>query len=131
MSNTRGPSPGAARHPDHRVQISSAANSCSAQNGATVLARSDAALIVDESGYPPVVYFPSQDVRLEHLVATESKTTCPFKGEAHYFALAEFPHEQDVAWTYPLVYDEVAELAGYIAFYEDRVQVSHNTALQS
>ena len=131
MSNTRGPSPGAARHPDHRVQISLAAKPCTAQSGARVLAESDAALIVNESGYPPVVYFPPQDVRLEHLVATESKSTCPFKGEAHYFALAELPHEQDVAWTYRLVYDEVAELAGYIAFYEDRVQVSHNAALQS
>jgi len=124
MHETRGPSPGAARYPDHQLRIAPLTNRVTAESGATVLATSTAALLVSESGHPPVVYFPHQDVRLENLFATDSKSTCPFKGEAGYFALADDPQGQDVAWTYPAVYDEVAELAGYIAFYEERVQVS-------
>ena len=123
MAKTRGPSPGAARYPGHEVTIAEADSRYVVRIGDTALAGSDEALIVRESGYDPVVYFPVPDVRMDRLAATDSASTCPFKGEATYFALADGPDGQDVAWTYPVVYDEVADLTGRIAFYADRVEV--------
>ena len=31
--------------------------------------------------------------------------------------------QKDIAWFYPAVYDEVEAIAGYIAFYADRVEI--------
>jgi len=124
MTETRGPSPGARRYPEHGVSIRPADSRYVAMRQEQELASSVQALIVEESGYPPVVYFPSADVRLDLLIATRSATTCPFKGEAAYFEHADSADGTDIAWTYPVVYDEVAALAGHIAFYAGQVDVS-------
>lgn len=88
-----------------------------------MLAASDKALLVEESGYEPVTYFPPQDVTSEYMLQSESHTTCPFKGRAEYFAASVDGEQKDIAWFYPAVYDEVEAIAGYIAFYADRVEI--------
>ncbi len=93
-------------------------------SGDELLADSTATLIVDESGYAPAVYFPRADVRVEQLAGSDSKTTCPFKGEAAYWRLASTGDSRDIAWSYPDTYDEVTDIAGFIAFYADRVTIS-------
>lgn len=116
---TLGPSPGARKDPGHAIRIRPAGRTWTASAEGRPLARSDDALVLDEAGYEPVLYFPPADVSREHLAGSSTRTRCPFKGEAHYYALGG----RDVAWTYPLVYDEVAEIAGYVAFYADRIDV--------
>ena len=117
-----GPAPGFKRNPDHAIEITPAATRWQARRGDEILADSDDALVLQEANYPPVVYFPRDDVSLTRLVATDSKTTCPFKGEAAYFAVSDSPG--DVAWTYPDTYDEVAAIAGHVAFYTNKVTVT-------
>ena len=124
MGNTLGPSPGATKHPDHRIDISENDGRWTVTvNGARV-ADSDATLVLNETNYKQVIYFPKQDVRTEQLIESDSYTTCPFKGDAHYFAADVKGETQDVAWFYPTVYDEVAAIEGYVAFYSDRVELS-------
>ena len=47
--------------------------------GGAVLGESDNALELTESGYPPVIYFPREDIAMEFLDASEKKTECPYK----------------------------------------------------
>jgi len=124
MSKLRGPSPGAKRHPNHAVRVTeNPGRFAVAVNGRTV-AESSATITVDETGYDRVIYFPPQDVRKSLLRESDSRTTCPFKGEANYLAAEINGEARDVAWFYPTVYEEVALIEGYVAFYADRVELS-------
>lgn len=116
-----GKAPGFDRSPDHTITIRPAGSRCQVHDGDALIADSRYALILEESGYAPVVYFPREDVRLERLESSERRTTCPFKGEASYLAV---PDGDPIAWSYPETYDEVAAIAGHIAFYPDRVRVT-------
>lgn len=124
MTQPRGPAPGLKRYPDYRIEIRPAGGRWQATLGDTVLASSERALLLDESRHPRVVYFPREDVVEGHLVATDSKTTCPFKGEASYFRSADGEGGDDIAWTYPETFDEVADIAGFVAFYSNQVSVA-------
>ena len=94
--------------------------------GSVPVAESCDTIAVEETGHDVVLYFPPEDVVTELLLKSDSRTTCPFKGEAHYFAAVVDGKKQDVAWFYPVIYDEMAAIAGYIAFYADRVNVNAN-----
>jgi uncharacterized protein (DUF427 family) len=118
-----GPSPGAVRYPRHRIKITPAPERWIARLKDKVVAHSDHALILEESKYPRVVYFPPSDVETALLLGSGSRTTCPFKGEARYFAAEVDGELRDVAWYYPEVYDEVAPIAGHVAFYPECVHV--------
>jgi acyl-CoA thioesterase len=49
---------------------------------------------------------------------------CPFKGEADYWTLAASePPLENVVWSYRAPFEEVAGLAGHVAFYCDRLEV--------
>ncbi len=122
MTASRGPAPGFHRCPGHRVAVRRSAGRFTVQLGGRLLADSENVLIVEESGYGAVVYFPPQDVSLDLLSATDSRTTCPFKGEASYFSAEDAT--RDIAWRYPVTYDEVSAIAGHVAFYTDRIQLS-------
>ncbi len=123
MNTTLGPSPGAARHPMHTVQVTPSDRNWTVNLDRSLLAQSNQALLVEESGYAPVVYFPPQDVRVNSMVESDSRTTCPFKGESQYLAAEIDGKRTDIAWSYPAVFNEVDAIAGYIAFYVDRVEI--------
>ena len=123
MSTNKGPAPGFINHPEHVVRIESTEKRWTVRDGDVVLADSHKTLIVEETGYERVIYFPPEDVSTERLVQTEDRSTCPFKGEARYFVNNVAKNSQPLAWTYPSVFDEVAPIKGYIAFYEDRVEL--------
>ncbi len=125
MSANKGPAPGFINHPDHVVRIESSEKRWTVRDGDVVLADSRKTLIVEETGYERVIYFPPEDVSMEHLFQTEDRSTCPFKGEARYFVHNVAKNGQPLAWTYPSVFDEVAPINGYIAFYEDRINLQH------
>ncbi len=123
MSPTLGASRAAARHPMHTLEILPSDRIWTVMLGGSLLARSETALVLEESGYAPVVYFPPQDVRAESMLESDSRTTCPFKGEAQYLAAEIDGKRIDIAWSYRDVYNEVEAIAGYIAFYADRVEL--------
>ena len=127
MSQTLGASPGSKKYPDHHVRISDGPARATASIGGIAVADSRATLAVDETGYERVIYFPRSDVDTDLLVASDSRTICPFKGEARYFASAINGTVSDVAWYYPSVYDEVAPIEGYVAFYADKVTLEYET----
>jgi uncharacterized protein (DUF427 family) len=112
--------------PDYRVDLLARLNRCTATDGGTVLASSERCLIVDEQDHGLVIYFPREDVDLDQLEPSDSTSRCPYKGNATYWRRPG--GADDVAWTYDDPYPEVARLAGFVAFYQDRVTVSVGVA---
>ena len=82
------------------------------------------ALELSEAGYKPVAYIPREDVEMSFFERTDRVTTCPYKGEANYYSIADREHRDDNAvWTYERPKPEVAAIAAHLAFYPNRVDV--------
>src|SRR3954447_25139866 len=107
---------------DYRVDILPRRNRVVARQNGVLLGETTRPLLVDEQDHGLVFYFPREDVRVEALRPTESVTYCPFKGRASHWSPAA--GGDDVAWTYEQPYPEVSRLAGYVAFYQDRVDLT-------
>ncbi len=90
-----------------------------------VVAETDAALTLQESTYPAVQYVPLADVSSSALTRSDTTTYCPYKGEANYYHVtAAGDTVDDVIWTYEQPYPAVAEIAGHVAFYANKADVS-------
>ncbi len=111
-----------ARYPEHRVAVEPSANRVRVRLDNQVVADSLQALVVRETNHDPVAYFPREDVRFAFFERTDHRTFCPFKGDASYWTVRAGERvEENVAWTYEDTFDEVADLRGYVAFFQDRV----------
>ena len=97
--------------------------------GDRVVADSTASLSLREADYPPIPYIPLADVDQSLLKPSATTTYCPFKGDASYYSISTPDGEvTDAIWTYESPYPAVAEIAGHVAFYPDRVQLSSTDA---
>ena len=86
--------------------------------GGAVLGESERALELTEGSYPPVIYFPREDVAMEFLDTSDKKTTCPHKGEASYFSIVtKSTTLHDSVWSYEAPKDAVKAIEGHLAFY--------------
>jgi uncharacterized protein (DUF427 family) len=108
--------------PDYRVDILARRNRVTVSLDGEVLADSVRTLLVDEQDHGLVFYFPPDDVRLERFVAVERTSRCPYKGTASYRRL-DGREPGLLVWSYEDPYPEVERLAGYVAFYQDVVDV--------
>lgn len=120
------PAPGFASNPEHRVDLAPETRRVRVVFGGVTIADSSAALRVEETGHAPVHYLPEKDVRLDLMHRTDHHTRCPFKGEASYWTIevpagGEVRRSDNAVWGYPTPYDEVRGIAGYYAFYPNRV----------
>ena len=107
------------------ITITPVAGSVTVQAGSTVLGRSDRALELREGSYPPVIYVPREDIDMGRLIRTDHMTKCPWKGQASYYSIkGDFGMLANAVWTYEVPKDEVAAIAGHLAFYPDRVKVT-------
>ena len=110
--------------PDHPITVGPAGTHVVVKVGTRVIAESDDALLLREASYPPVVYVPRED--LDESVVRPSATTsyCPYKGDAGYVSIDTGEQQvTDAGWTYQRPYEDVAAIAGHVAFYPDRVTV--------
>lgn len=115
--------PGFAERPDYRVDILARRNRVTASVGGQLLADSRRCLLVDEQDHGLVFYFPADDVRLELFVPDDRTSVCPFKGLATYRRYHRDDGDDVYAWSYEAPFPEVARLAGYVAFFQDAVDV--------
>lgn len=92
--------------------------------GGAVLGESSNALELTEGSYPPVIYFPREDIAMAFLDRTDTVTTCPHKGQATHFAIqTKSVLIPDAAWSYESPKEAVARIAGHLAFYPDKATV--------
>jgi uncharacterized protein (DUF427 family)/putative intracellular protease/amidase len=106
----------------HKITTEPFAGVVSVIFGGQTLAESRNALLLHETGLPPVTYFPIEDVRMDLLYRTDHQSTCPFKGEASYWgADVGWRQVDNIAWSYEDPLPERSDIKGRIAFYEHKL----------
>ena len=111
--------------PQHPITIEPAGQRIVVQVGDRVVADTIAALTLREAGHPPVHYIPINDVDQTLLRRSSTSTYCPYKGDASYYSI-EGPDGgiEDAIWSYEHPYAAVDAIAGHLAFYTDRVEIT-------
>lgn len=114
-------SPGHRQDPDHEVTETRVDGLVTIElDGATVVDTADA-LRIDEDGQPPRYYVPLTAVEA-HLEDSPKTTECKFKGKGHYYnVLFGDRLYENAAWTYDEPFDEHLDLAGRVAFDDDKI----------
>lgn len=109
---------------DH-ITITPASGTVTVTASGTPLGSSSAALEMAEGKYPPVLYIPRSDVDMTKLERTNHSSTCPSKGEASYFSIVTPSRRlENAAWSYEDPLESMQAIAGHLAFYTDKVDVS-------
>jgi uncharacterized protein (DUF427 family) len=110
--------------PRHPITVTPAGARWRATFGGHVIADSDDALVLKEASYPPVIYFPREDVAMDYMARTERRTHCPHKGDASYFTIARDGRiAENAVWSYEAPFDHMSAIAGRLAFYPDQVEI--------
>jgi uncharacterized protein (DUF427 family) len=86
------------------------------------IADTTSAVKVLETGLPPVIYIPKNDIKEIDLIKC-GEYECPFKGHAELYTIRHGAHDiENAAWSYDDPTNQVQELQGRVAFYPDKVQ---------
>jgi uncharacterized protein (DUF427 family) len=108
------------RDPFHRIEIVHSSRHVRVELGGRVLGETSRPYLLLEAPLPVRFYLPREDVDLEALRPSETRTVCAYKGEASYWSL---PAEDDLVWTYERPLREAAEVTGRLAFFNERVDL--------
>ena len=105
----------------HRISTRPSSRHVRVEQDGQLLAESDRAVELEETGLPTRYYLPREDVRVELLTASDTTSHCPFKGDATYFSA---PGAPDAFWVYEAPSEEDAlPIAGMLAPWPGRVEV--------
>ena len=89
-----------------------------AWNGATI-AESDDTIVVEGNHY-----FPESSLKREYVTFSNHRSTCAWKGQAHYYSLiVNGEMNENAVWYYPEPSEAAREIKGRVAFWKG-VQVS-------
>jgi uncharacterized protein (DUF427 family) len=121
-----------ARDPYHRVDILDSSRHVKVTVNGELVAETRRARVLFETGLPPRWYFPAEDVRREVLVASDKQTGCAYKGFASYWSVrAGGEEEQDLVWFYPAPHRDAERIRGYLAFFNERIDLEVDGELQN
>ena len=110
--------------PNHPITIEPARQRWRVKYEGHVIADSADAMVLREASYPPVVYFPRQDVSMEFMARTDHSTHCPYKGDASYYTLnMDGAFAENAVWTYETPIDDVSLIRERLAFYPNIVEI--------
>jgi uncharacterized protein (DUF427 family) len=85
-----------------------------------VIAESDQTEVVEGNHY-----FPPNAIVKNHFKESDRHTTCPWKGKASYYTLEVAGEKaENAAWYYPEPKEAASQIAGYVAFYPNKVTIS-------
>jgi uncharacterized protein (DUF427 family) len=111
------------RDPYHRVDVLRSSRHVVVSVDGEVLAECHRPALLFETGLPARYYLPPEDVRLDRLEASLTRTVCPYKGTARYWSVRGSAAGRDLAWAYDEPLPAVAPIAGRLCFYDERVDV--------
>jgi uncharacterized protein (DUF427 family) len=120
-----------ARDPYTRVDILPSSRHVRVEVDGLTLAESTSPRLLFETGLPVRHYLPKPHVRMDLLTPGDLETHCPYKGRAEYWSVrtAGGVH-RDIAWSYATPLPESQKIAGLVCFYEERVDLYVDGALQ-
>ena len=106
--------------PAHKLLMHEFPRRIRATFGGQTVVDTTRAVLLHETGLPPQVYVPIEDIRADLIQPTEHHTYCPFKGTASYWTVTAGDQQAENAiWSYPEPNAEASWLQGYAGFYWD------------
>src|SRR5215207_443916 len=114
------------RNPYTRVDALRSTRHVRVEPDGLVLADSSSTVMVFETGLPTRYYFNRTEVDFSHLEWSDTVTACPYKGKTTgYWSVrsGQVVHE-DLAWTYDFTTAALEPIAGLIAFYNEKVDLT-------
>jgi uncharacterized protein (DUF427 family) len=113
-----------ARDPYHRVDVLHSSRHVQVRIGDVVVADSRRPRLLFETGLPVRYYLPKLDVRQDLLVPTQTRTRCPYKGQAVYWSVQTGAGLlEDVVWSYPAPIPEAPKIENLVAFFNEKVDI--------
>ena len=109
--------------PDHPISITPNPKRVQVVFQGQVVAETTRALTLQEASYPAVQYIPRADATMALYAKTARSTHCPYKGDASYYSLPG-PGGENAVWSYEAPFPAMAEIAGHLAFYPNKVDIS-------
>jgi uncharacterized protein (DUF427 family) len=113
------------RNPYVRVDVLRAHRHIRVEIDGAVLAETHSPLLLFETGLPTRYYFDRTDVSFERLEETHTQSVCPYKGitSRYWSAHAGDTLHSDIAWSYEYPAIQVAQIAGLVAFYNEKLDI--------
>jgi len=106
------------------IKIEAAPGTWVIRAGGAVIGETTNALSLTEGDYPAAIYFPRDAIAMAFLDDSDTKSVCPYKGEANYFSIqTKSVVIEDAAWSYENPADAVAAIKDHLAFYPSKVTV--------
>jgi uncharacterized protein (DUF427 family) len=113
-----------ARDPYTRIDILQSSRHIRVEIEGVTIAETTQPRILFETGLPARYYIPKTDVRFEYLTATETETACPYKGVARYWSITvNGETHEELVWGYDGPLQESQDIAGLVAFYNERIDI--------
>ena len=80
-----------------------------------IIAESDNTEIVEGNHY-----FPADSIKQEYFTESDTRSTCPWKGDASYYNIViDGKTNSDAGWYYPNPKPEAVNIKNYVAFWKD------------
>jgi uncharacterized protein (DUF427 family) len=112
------------RDPFHRIDVHPTTRHIRVLLDGEVLADTVRAQALFETALPPRWYIPQEDVRMELLEPSETKTRCAYKGSASYWHVrVGDAGEDDLVWTYAEPQHDAEAVRGLLCFFNERVDL--------
>jgi len=116
------------KDPYKRVDVLQSSRHVRVEVKGVEVANTHSPLRLFETSLPVRTYIRKTDCRLDLLKPSELTSLCPYKGVANYYDVqlgAEHGNElvKDIVWWYKNPILECALIRGYIAFYDEKVDV--------
>jgi uncharacterized protein (DUF427 family) len=115
------------RNPYTRVDAIRSTRSVRIELDGVMLAESSSPVMVFETGLPTRYYLNRNETNFDHLIRTETLTSCPYKGKTSGYwsiRIGDTVHP-DLAWAYDYDFPtrQLLPIAGMIAFYNEKVDI--------
>jgi len=112
------------RDPYHRVDVLRSSRRIRVEIDGTMVAESARPTLLFETGLPTRYYIPKQDVRMDLLVPSDTRTGCPYKGVASYWSVRVGGElVKDIVWSYPAPIPECPKIENLLSFFNERVDI--------
>ncbi len=104
------------RDPFHSIRCLPSDRQVVVEIDGQVLADTTHPVLLTETMLPSRWYVPREDVRMDLLTPSDTRSICAYKGEASYFSYGD---AADMVWTYQDPRHEAAPVRGLLCFYAE------------
>lgn len=112
------------RDPYHRVDSRESSRHVRVVVDGETVAETDKPRLLFETGLPTRYYLPQEDVQMDLLTPTETRTLCAYKGEAHYWSVTagDDVHE-DIVFGYPDPLPDNSQIRDLVCFLNEQADI--------